>query len=90
MQIILALSWLVVVNEAWAESRNSKEAGRGRYYIDDVAKYPVCLDNQDCKTDKGFVCFQYFCYPWDKKRPIEATEATSRPLTLCQRKKVCK
>ena len=56
----------------------------------DIESYPPCLLDNDCKSIHkldGFVCFQYFCYPWEKK-PREAG-AKPLPLELCRYKKDC-
>ncbi len=42
----------------------------GPFLMSDTAKYPVCIDDVDCKERhklKDHACFQYFCYPWKKQ-----------------------
>ena len=56
--------------------------------INDTQKYPVCIDDSDCEKRNldGHACFQYFCYPWEKK-PVEASVST--PLALCRKDVDC-
>jgi hypothetical protein len=57
--------------------------------INNTDKYPVCVEESDCekKNLDGYACFQYFCYPWQKK----ASEASQppKPLEPCMRHSDC-
>ncbi len=58
--------------------------------INDTSKYPVCIDDADCekKNLDGYACFQYFCYPWEKK-PASASIGQDQPLELCRKDSDC-
>ena len=58
--------------------------------INDIKKYPACLEDSDCETRhklQDHACFQYFCYPW-KKTAVTAS-AKPKPLNECRRNKDC-
>ena len=56
--------------------------------INDTKSYPVCISDSDCDKQKldGYACFQYFCYPWEKKAKMASEE---RPLELCRKDRDC-
>ena len=58
--------------------------------INDTKKYPICIGDSDCEANNldGYACFQYFCYPWEKKATV-ASEAALRPLQLCRKDVDC-
>lgn len=59
--------------------------------MNDTAKYPACLADEDC-LDVHFLadhaCFQYFCYP-HKKEALSAEQAKAMPLPLCRNSAGC-
>ena len=32
----------------------------------DMAAFPACITDTDCREEEGFKCFQYMCFPWER------------------------
>ena len=65
--------------------------------MNETKTYPACLSDEECekfdarkqKAKNSHVCFQYFCYPWNKE-PKTADKTKPAPFKSCRLKKDCK
>ena len=53
--------------------------------------FSFSIGDSDCeqKNLDGHACFQYFCYPWEKKATVAASTDEAQPLELCRRDSDC-